>query len=57
MAISPNPSLLPFAAAPLDMDFSLPEEIVVRLPPSRFYFRVFRAADGRPLETWFWEKA
>ncbi len=57
VAISPNPSLLPFAAAPLDADFSLPGEIVARLPPGRLYFRVFRAADGRPLETWTWEKA
>ena len=57
VAISPNPSLLPFAATPLDTDFSLPEEIVDRLPRGRLYFRVFRAADGRPLETWTWEKA
>jgi GT2 family glycosyltransferase len=56
VAISPNPSLLPFAGAPLDADFSLPPEIVVRLARAPLYFRVFHAADGRPLETWVWEK-
>ncbi|MEP6471068.1 MAG: glycosyltransferase family 2 protein [Acidobacteriota bacterium] len=56
LAISPNPSLLPFAAAPLDAGFSLPEEIVSRLDRTRLYFRVFRAVDGRSLETWAWEK-
>ena len=56
LAISPNPSLLPFAGAPLDVDFSLPGEIVARLSRIRLYFRVFDAADGRPLETWMWEK-
>ena len=56
VAISPNPSLLPFAAAPLDAGFSLPEEIVSRLARTRLYFRVFRAKDGRPMETWVWEK-
>jgi len=56
VAISPNPSLLPFAGAPLDADFSLPPEIVARLSRIRLYFRVFDAADGRPLETWVWEK-
>jgi N-acetylglucosaminyl-diphospho-decaprenol L-rhamnosyltransferase len=56
VAISPNPSLLPFAGAPLDVDFLLPEEIVARLSRTRLYFRVFDATDGRPLETWVWEK-
>ena len=49
-------SLLPFAGAPLDAGFSLPGEIVARLSRIRLYFRVFDAADGRPLETWVWEK-
>ena len=56
VAISPNPSLLPFAGAPLDAAFLLPEEIVARLSRIRLYFRVFSAADGRPLETRVWEK-
>ena len=56
VAISPNPSLLPFAGAPLDADFSLPPEIVSRLSRTRLYFRVFDGADGRPRETWAWEK-
>ncbi len=56
LAISPNPSLLPFAGASLAEDFSLPEEIVSDLPAGPLYFRVFREADGRPLETFVWEK-
>jgi GT2 family glycosyltransferase len=55
VAISPNPSLLPFAGAPLDSDFELPAEIRSRLPRGRLYFRAFDAADGSPLETWAWE--
>jgi GT2 family glycosyltransferase len=56
VAISTNPSLLPFAGAPLDADFLLPTEIVARLSGVRLYLRVFDASDGRPLETWVWEK-
>jgi len=55
VAISPNPSLLPFAGAPLDADFELPAEIRRRLERGRLYFRAFDAADGSPLETWAWE--
>lgn len=56
LAISPNPSLLPFAGTSLAEDFSLPEEILSDLPVGPLYFRVFREADGRPLETSVWEK-
>lgn len=56
VAISTNPSLLPFAGTPLDSDFLLPAEIVARLSSVRLYFRVFGASDGSPLETWVWEK-
>ncbi len=57
LAISPNPTLLPFAGASLDEDFALPAEIRSCLAPGRLYLRVFRAADGQPLETFLWEKA
>lgn len=56
VAISTNPSLLPFAGAPLEEDFTLPEEIAARLPRGPLYLRVFRASDGRPLETRVWVK-
>jgi GT2 family glycosyltransferase len=56
LAISPNPSLLPFAGVDLEEeDFSLPDEIRSSLAPGRLYLRVFRVADGSPLETVFWE--
>ena len=55
LAISPNPSLLPFAGVPLDAPFSLPRDVAARLSRVPLYFRIFRAADGRPLETWAWE--
>ena len=56
VAISPNPSLLPFAAAFLSEDFALPPEVVPSLPVGPVYVRVFRTADGRPMETFVWEK-
>ena len=56
IAISPNPSLLPFVGAPLDEDFRLPAETFASLPAGA-YFRTFRASDGEPLETFRWEKA
>ena len=56
VAISTNPSLLPFAAASLEEDFVLPEEIAARLPRASLYLRAFRASDGRPLQTLVWEK-
>jgi len=56
LAISTNPSLLPFAATPLDRDFRLPDEIAARLPAGPLYLRVFRGSDGWPVETFVWEK-
>ena len=55
-AISTNPSLLPFAGAPLDSEFVLPPEMIARLPRGPIYLRSFRAVDGRPIETFTWEK-
>jgi GT2 family glycosyltransferase len=56
LAVSTNPSLIPFAGAPLVEDFRLPEDVHASLRPGPVYLRVFRAADGRPLETFVWEK-
>ena len=57
VAVSPNPSILPFAGAPLDRGFELPPEILARLPPGPLYLRSFRAADGEVIETGVWEKS
>jgi GT2 family glycosyltransferase len=56
VAVSTNPSLLPFAGAPLDGGFELPLEVAARLPRGPLYLREFRAADGAPIATSFWEK-
>lgn len=56
VAVSTNPSVLPFAGAPLDEDFELPSEVAARLPPVPVYLRSFRASDGEPLETFVWWK-
>lgn len=56
VAVSPNPSVLPFAGAPLDSGFELPPEVAARLPRGPLYLRPFRAADGEPLETSVWVK-
>ena len=56
LAVSPNPSRLPFAAADLRTGFVFPGEIRERLA-GRWYFTVFRREDGHPLETFAWERA
>lgn len=56
-ALSTNPSVLPFAGAPLDRGFELPAEVAARLPAGPLYLRAFGARDGRPIETFVWEKA
>jgi hypothetical protein len=56
LAVSTNASLIPFAGTPLDADFRLPEDILASLKPGPLYLRVFRTADGCPLETFVWEK-
>ena len=56
LAVSTNPSLLPFAGTPLAEDFRMPEEVLESLPHGPLYLRVFRESDGRPLETFVWEK-
>jgi len=56
LAVSTNPSVVPFAGAPLDTDFRLPEDILASLRPGPLYLRPFRARDGAALETLVWEK-
>jgi GT2 family glycosyltransferase len=55
LAVSPNPSGLPFAGASLETGFAFPAEILDRLS-GRWYFTVFRAEDGRPVERGAWER-
>lgn len=56
VAVSTNPSLIPFAGAPLETDFRLPPDVLASLPPGPLYLRVFRESDGRPLETFVWRR-
>ena len=56
VAVSTNPTLIPFAGSPLDEDFRLPEDVLASLRPGPVYLRTFRASDGRPLDTRVWEK-
>jgi N-acetylglucosaminyl-diphospho-decaprenol L-rhamnosyltransferase len=56
IAVSTNPTLIPFAGAPLDEDFRLPEDVLASVRPGPVYLRTFRASDGRPIDTAVWEK-
>jgi len=56
LAISPNASCIPFAGTPLSRDFRLPAEVAASLRPGTWYLRAFSEQDGRPLETFAWEK-
>jgi hypothetical protein len=55
LALSPNPSGLPFAGASLETGFDLPREILDRLS-GRWYFTIVRGEDGRPAERLAWER-
>ena len=55
-ALSPNPSLMPFAGAPLDRDLRLPADLASSWPGGPVYVRVFETATGRPLETFVWAR-
>jgi len=57
LALSPNPSLMPFVGAALDGDFALPDDVLPSLPSGDLYLRVFRESDGEPLDTYVWENA
>lgn len=56
VAVSTNPSLVPFAGAPLDSDFQLPDEVLGSLRPGPVWLRVFRESDGAAIETRVWER-
>ena len=56
VAVSTNPTLVPFAGAPLDSDFRLPDDVLASLRAGPLYLRAFRASDGAALETLVWEK-
>lgn len=55
LAISTNPSVIPFAGAELSEDFRLPQDVLASIRPGPVYMRVFRN-DGRVLETRVWQK-
>lgn len=55
VALSPNPSGIPFAASDLSREFRLPDEILSAPGPGPWYVTVFRTADGRPLERSVWD--
>jgi N-acetylglucosaminyl-diphospho-decaprenol L-rhamnosyltransferase len=57
VALSPNPSGLPFAAADLSEEFRLPDEVAASLAPGPWYLSLFRTADGRPIQRFLWLKA
>jgi hypothetical protein len=57
VALSPNPSGLPFAAVDLSEEFRLPDEVAAGLAPGPWYLTVFRMADGRPIQRFLWLKA
>jgi GT2 family glycosyltransferase len=56
VAFSPNRSGIPFAAADLEEEFGLPDEIESRLAPGNWRVTIFRKSDGRPLEKLRWER-
>ena len=57
VALSPNPSGLPFASAELSEEFRLPDEVAAGLAPGPWYLTVFRTADGHPIQRFVWLKA
>jgi GT2 family glycosyltransferase len=56
VAVSPNASLIPFAAASLEQDFRLPADLEESLPPGPVFLTTFRQSDGWPLATQVWVK-
>ena len=56
VAVSTNPTLVPFAGSPLARGFRLPEDVLASLRPGPVYLRAFDPRDGRPLDTGVWEK-
>lgn len=56
IAVSTNPTLVPFAGAPLDAGFRLPSDVLGSLRPGPVWLRRFRATDGAVLDTSVWER-
>jgi N-acetylglucosaminyl-diphospho-decaprenol L-rhamnosyltransferase len=56
LALSPNASLLPFAAATLEEDFRLPRDLQDALPAGPIFLTTFRKTDGWPVATQVWIK-
>jgi GT2 family glycosyltransferase len=56
VAVSTNPSLVPFAGSPLREGFRLPDDVLASLGSGPVYLRSFDPATGRVLETFVWEK-
>ncbi|MET0620140.1 MAG: glycosyltransferase [Thermoanaerobaculia bacterium] len=56
VAVSTNPTLVPFAGSPLARGLRLPEDVLASLRPGPVYLRAFDPRDGRPLDTGVWEK-
>ncbi len=50
VALSTNAARIPFAGADLSLPFRVPEEIRATAPPGDWFWTVFSAEDGRPLE-------
>jgi N-acetylglucosaminyl-diphospho-decaprenol L-rhamnosyltransferase len=57
LAVTPNPSLIPFVGTSLEGGFRLADELAAGLPAGPLSLRAFDAASGRPLETFVWEKS
>jgi N-acetylglucosaminyl-diphospho-decaprenol L-rhamnosyltransferase len=55
VAVSTNPSLIPFAGGPLGEEFRLPSDVLASLRPGPVYLRAF-ARDGRALDTGVWQR-
>ena len=55
VAVSTNPSLIPFAGGPLGEEFRLPADVLASLRPGPVYLRAF-GRDGRALDTGVWQR-
>lgn len=56
LALSPHASRIPFAGADLARPFRVPAEVGAALSPGPWYGSIFSASDGRPLDTFVWER-
>ena len=56
LGISPHASGIPFAGTHLSSPFRLPEEVRAAMPRGTWYWTVFSAANGQPLERYMREE-